>query len=127
MPLVRIDVPAATAVDDRLEIADVIYTALVDVLKAPVDDRFMVITPHDPSHLIIDPHYLGIDRSDAALIIQVTLNEGRDVDTKRAFYRAIAEGLHVRVGLRREDIFISRVEVKRENWSFGNGEAQYAP
>ena len=66
MPLVRIDVPAAPPLDDRSEIADVIYTALVDVLKAPADDRFMVVTPHDPSHLIIDPHYLGIDRSDAA-------------------------------------------------------------
>jgi 4-oxalocrotonate tautomerase len=34
--------------------------------------------------------------------------------------------LYERVGLRREDVFISLVEVKKENWSFGNGIAQYA-
>jgi phenylpyruvate tautomerase PptA (4-oxalocrotonate tautomerase family) len=45
---------------------------------------------------------------------------------KRAFYKSVADGLHERVGLRREDVFINLVEVKKENWSFGNGEAQYA-
>jgi hypothetical protein len=29
-------------------------------------------------------------------------------------------------GRRREDAFINLVEVTKENWSFGNGEAQYA-
>lgn len=31
-----------------------------------------------------------------------------------------------RLGVRLQDVFISLVEVKRENWSFGNGVAQYA-
>jgi 4-oxalocrotonate tautomerase len=29
-------------------------------------------------------------------------------------------------GLRREDVFVNLVEVEKENWSFGNGLAQYA-
>ena len=45
--------------------------------------------------------------------------------SKRAFYAAVANGLHKRVGLRREDVVIGLVEVNKENWSFGNGEAQY--
>jgi 4-oxalocrotonate tautomerase len=60
-------------------------------------------------------------------VIQITLNEGRDVAKKKAFYKAVADGLHERLKLRREDVFINLVEVKKENWSFGNGEAQYAP
>jgi hypothetical protein len=36
------------------------------------------------------------------------------------------DGLHERLGLRREDVVMNLVEVKKENWSFGNGEAQYA-
>jgi hypothetical protein len=28
--------------------------------------------------------------------------------------------------MRTEDVFISLIEVKKENWSFGNGLAQYA-
>lgn len=35
--------------------------------------------------------------------------------------------LHERLKLRRDDAFINLVEVKKENWSLGNGEAQYAP
>jgi hypothetical protein len=30
------------------------------------------------------------------------------------------------VSLKPQDVFISLVEVKKENWSFGNGMAQYA-
>jgi 4-oxalocrotonate tautomerase len=96
------------------------------VLNVPEDDKFMVISEHAPGDLIVDPDYLGIHRTADAVVIQVTLNEGRTVAVKQDFYRAVADGLHERIGLRREDVFISLVEVKKENWSFGNGEAQYA-
>lgn len=59
------------------------------------------------------------------MFIQITLSEGRTVEMKQAFYKAVADGLHERLKLRREDIFINLVEVKKENWSFGNGIAQY--
>ena len=88
--------------------------------------RDVVITEHAPATLIIDPTYLGIQRSAEALIIQLTLSEGRTVEAKQAFYKAVADGLNARVGLRREDVVINLVEVKKENWSFGNGIAQYA-
>ena len=99
---------------------------MIATLNAPKDDRFHVISGHTRDALLIDPTYLGIDRSADALIIQLTLNEGRTLEVKKAFYKAVADGLHERVGLRREDVFINLVEVKKENWSFGNGVAQYA-
>jgi 4-oxalocrotonate tautomerase len=74
---------------------------------------------------VIDRTYLGIDRSADAIVVQVTLNEGRDADVKRNFYRTLADGLRERVGLRPEDLVVNLVEVKRENWSFGRGEAQF--
>ena len=126
MPLARIDLPAGKPASYRRAVADVVYEAMVAVLKAPKDDRFQVIAEHGRDTLIIDPTYLGIERSADALIIQLTLNEGRAVEVKQAFYKAVADGLHARVGLRREDLFINLVEVKKENWSFGNGIAQYA-
>jgi 4-oxalocrotonate tautomerase len=85
-----------------------------------------VISEHAQDSLIIDPTYLAVERSAEALIIQLILNEGRTVEVKKAFYKAVADGLHERVGLRREDVVIVLVEVKKENWSFGNGIAQYA-
>ena len=126
MPLARIDLPAGKPPEYGRAIADVVYNAMIATLNAPKNDRFQVISEHTPATLIIDPTYLGIERSADALIIQLTLNEGRTVEVKKAFYKAVADGLHERVGLRREDVFINLVEVKKENWSFGNGIAQYA-
>ena len=126
MPLARIDLPAGKPPEYGRAVADVVYNAMIATLNAPKDDRFQVISEHSRDTLFIDPTYLGIERSADALIIQLTLNEGRTVEVKKAFYKAVADGLHERVGLRREDVFINLVEVKKENWSFGNGIAQYA-
>ncbi|HWM71771.1 MAG TPA: tautomerase family protein [Steroidobacteraceae bacterium] len=126
MPLARIDVPAGKSADYRSVVGDVVYNAMISALNAPKNDRFQIITEHPSGGLVVDPTYLGIQRTDNAIIIQVTLNDGRTVDMKRAFYKAVVDGLHERLGHRREDVVINLVEVKKENWSFGNGEAQYA-
>ena len=125
MPLVRIEVPAGKPVDYRSAIGEIVYTTMVGVINVPKDDRFEVITEHSSADLVIDPSYLGIQRSKDAVLIQITLNEGRTVALKQAFYKALVEALHTGVGLRREDVVINLVEVKKENWSYGNGEAQY--
>jgi 4-oxalocrotonate tautomerase len=126
MPLARIDLPAGNTAEYRSAIGEVVYDAMLQTLNVPKDDRFQIITEHPAGDLVIDPSYLGIQRSKHCIVIQVTLNEGRTLDQKRAFYKAVADGLHERVQLRREDVIIGLVEVKKENWSFGNGEAQYA-
>jgi 4-oxalocrotonate tautomerase len=125
MPLVRIDLPKGSSLGRRRAIADVVYEAMRQHLKVPEDDRFQIITEHDEGSLVIDPSYLGIARSKAALIIQITLSEGRSVEMKQAFYRAVAEDLKAKVDQRPEDVTINLVEVKKENWSFGNGIAAY--
>jgi 4-oxalocrotonate tautomerase len=127
MPLARIDLPAGKAPDYRSAVGDTVYQAMIRVLNVPANDRFQVICEHPATDLVIDADYLGIHRTADAIVIQVTLNEGRTLELKKAFYKAVADDLHRRVGLRREDVFINLVEVKKENWSFGNGEAQYAP
>ena len=126
MPLARIDLPAGKPAEYGRAVAAVVYNAMIDTLNAPKNDRFQVLSEHTPNTLIVDPTYLGIQRSADALIIQLILNEGRTVEVKKSFYKAVADELHERVGLRREDVLIVLVEVKKENWSFGNGIAQYA-
>lgn len=126
MPLVRIDLPRGQFAEYRRSVGEVVHDAMIAALNVPKDDRFQIIAEHEPADLVIDPSYLGIQRSPACIIIQVTLNEGRTSEAKRAFYKAVAEALRARLGLRREDVLINLVEVKKENWSFGNGEAQYA-
>ena len=126
MPLVRIDLPRGKSAEYRSTLGDVVYQAMIQTINVPANDRFQVITEHAPEDLIIDRTYLGIERSAECILVQVFLNEGRTTELKKAFYRAVADGLHQRLGLRKQDVFIALVEVKKENWSFGNGEAQYA-
>ncbi len=126
MPLVRIDLIEGKSVEYRSGIGEVVYDAMREAMNVPKDDRFMVITEHPPEGFVADPSYLGIQRSKDCVFIQLTLNGGRTLEQKRAFYKMLADGLHQRLKLRREDVFISLVEVSKENWSFGNGEAQYA-
>jgi phenylpyruvate tautomerase PptA (4-oxalocrotonate tautomerase family) len=126
MPIARVDLVQGKSADYRKAIGEVIYDAMIKTINVPKDDRFQVITEHPADGLVFDPTYLGIHRTADCIFIQVTLNEGRTVEMKRAFYKAIADGLHDRLKLRHEDVVINLVEVKKENWSFGNGEAQYA-
>jgi 4-oxalocrotonate tautomerase len=125
MPLVRIDLRKGKDATYRQEMGQIVHEALISV-GVPKDDRFQVISEHEPANFVFDPTYLGVGRSEDLVIVQITWNEGRTVEQKKALYKAIADGLAGKPGLRREDVFVSLVEVRRENWSFGNGVAQYA-
>lgn len=125
MPLVRIDLIRGKPDEYRRAVGDAVYRALLG-FGAPADDQFQIIEEHDPDGFIYAPRYLGIERSDDLLIIQITLVQGRSVEMKRAFYKSLADELQEAVAIRREDVFINLVEVAKENWSFGGGVAQYA-
>jgi phenylpyruvate tautomerase PptA (4-oxalocrotonate tautomerase family) len=126
MPLVRISLAEGKSAAQKQKIADAIHRALVETISIPEQDRFQIITEHAKTGFIYDPQYLNISRTDNLVIIQITLSAGRTLEVRKALYRRIAELLHAEAGVRREDVFINLVEVAKENWSFGNGEAQYA-
>ncbi len=126
MPLTRIDLLQGKPAEYRKAIGDVVDEAMRNHFNVPKNDRFQVITEHSAEAFIYDPTYLDIQRTPDCVFVQITLNEGRTVEMKRGFYKAVADGLHERLKLRREDVVINLVEVKRENWSFGKGEAPYA-
>lgn len=123
MPLARIDMNKGKTAEFRQEVGEIVYRAMVDVLKAPVGDRFQVIAEHDPADLVFDPDFLGIHRSFGCIFIQLTLVAGRSLEQKRGFYRQVTDRLHESLDVRREDVVINLVPVTVEDWSFGNGEA----
>jgi 4-oxalocrotonate tautomerase len=125
MPLVRIDLRDGKDVAYREDIGRAVYEALVSV-GVPNNDRFQVVREYEAGDFLFDPDYLSIHRSDDLVMIQITWNEGRTVEQKKALYKAIADRLAAKPGIRPEDVFINLIEVKKENWSFGNGVAQYA-
>jgi 4-oxalocrotonate tautomerase len=126
MPLVRVALRKGKSPEFRRAVSESIHRAMVETIKVPEQDRFQIITEHDESGLIYDPSYLGISRSDDVILIQITLNAGRTLETKKALYARIAQLVREAPGVRPEDVFVSLIEVAKENWSFGNGIAQYA-
>jgi 4-oxalocrotonate tautomerase len=125
MPLVRISLRQGTSPEYRKALADGVYRAMIDALAIPVGDRFQVITEHSAENLIYDPNYLGVERSDGVVFVQITMSIGRKPQQKRKLYKRMAEILAESPGLRPQDLLVNLVEVSWENWSFGNGEAQY--
>ena len=124
MPLARIDLIKGKSEDYRQAIGEAVYQALRSI-GVPEDDRFQIIAEHEPGNFIFATSYLGVEHTSDLVMIQITFNEGRTTAQKQALFKAIAEGIHTATGLRAGDVFISLVEVKRENWSFGEGVAQY--
>ena len=125
MPLVRIDLRAGKSAEYRKALGDGVHRALIEAMAVPADDHFQVIAEHPAEGLIYDPQYLGVRRSDNVVFVQITLSAGRKPQQKRKLFKRMAEILAESPGLKPADLVINLVEVVWENWSFGNGEAQY--
>jgi len=125
MPLVRISLREGKSSEYRRAIGDGIHRAMVETLGVPEQDHFQVITEHDAEGLVYDQSYLGIRRDDDIVLVQVTLSAGRKPPQKREFMARAAALLAQNPGLEARNLFINLVEVAWENWSFGEGKAQY--
>ncbi len=106
--------------------AEGVYEALREAFGIPENDKFVVVHEHDRSDFVYAASYLDVAHSDDLVIVQITANEGRTVEQKKALYKAIVEKFEAGAGVKPNDVVINLVEVKKENWSFGNGVAQYA-
>lgn len=126
MPLVRISIHKGRTTEFRRKLGDAVHRALVATFNVPEADRFQLLTEHEPGDLVYDPGYLGIAQTNDIAIVQMTVSAGRTLGQKRALFKRIADNIAA-LGLRREDAWINLVEVAKENWSFGLGEASYAP
>ena len=128
VPLVRIDISKTASRERVRDVGNAVYNAMIRVANVPNYDKFQVVTRHEPDEIIYpEEGYLGIDYTPDLIIIQVTWVGGRSTEVKKKFYQHIADEIHARQGVRKQDIWISLVDSGREDWSFGNGEMQYAP
>ena len=125
MPFVRIELRKGRTAEQRRAISDAVHSSMVEAIKVPPLDRFQVVTEHEAEGFVYDPSYLDIQRTDGLVIIQITLNAGRTLEARQDLYKTIADKLE-KLGVRRQDVLINLVETQKENWSFGNGIAQYA-
>ncbi|CAM8655456.1 Tautomerase, MSAD family [Oxalobacteraceae bacterium] len=128
MPLVRINLSKSASAETVRTVSEVVYDAMINVANVPANDKFQIINRHADDELVYPADgYLGVTYTPGIVFIQVTWNAGRTIEVKKAFYKAVAEGISTKAGIRIQDVFISLIDVAREDWSFGNGEMQYAP
>ena len=125
MPFVRIDLMRGKPVEYRKALGEIVYQAMIDVINVPKDDKFQVITEHAPEELNFPASYLGNHYSQDVVFIQITLNDGRSIELKKAFYKRIVDDIIAQLNTRPDDVVINLVEVPKENWSYGFGIAQY--
>ena len=126
MPFTQISLRKGKPLDYRRDLMEEVYLAMRESINIPENDRFATLTELEDNNYNNSGDYLGISRSDDIVYIQITLNGGRTTDKKKALYAKIAERLNTKIGIRVEDVVISLLEVSPEDWSLGNGEAQYA-
>jgi phenylpyruvate tautomerase PptA (4-oxalocrotonate tautomerase family) len=126
MPLVRIALRRGKPAAYRKAIRDGVYLAMVESFGVPERDRFILVSEHDEDDFDVSPDYMDIQRSADVVIIQITARNTRTTDQKKTFFAAVVERLKADPGIRPEDVFISLIGVEKDDWSFGNGIAQYA-
>ena len=91
MPLTRISLRAGKPEAYRQAIFDSLYRAMRETFNVPEDDQFMTITEHDAANFRYSTSYLDIARSDDLVLIQITANNTRTMEQKKALFRRIAE------------------------------------
>lgn len=84
MPLSHISPRTGKPDSYRQAIIDSLYLALRETFDVPEDDQFMTITEHEPANFRYGASYLGIDRSDDLVFIQISALNSRTVAQKQA-------------------------------------------
>jgi len=106
MPFVQINLVQNLTDEVKKNISSSIHESLVDVFKIPKDDFFQVIHEVRPSDLLWPDSYMNIPHTGNMVYIQIIARAGR-------------------TPISINDVFIVLVENTVENWSFGQGIAQY--
>ena len=92
MPVTRIAIRDGKTPEYKQALMDEIYEAMRETVAIKDGDRFMAITEHG-EHEFAYGSFLGIDRSDDLVQIQVFWAPGKTVDAKLAMYKRIVERL----------------------------------
>lgn len=125
MPLVRISVGETLDREKRKLLANAVYDAMRATIGIPEGDKFVVIGAHAEDELIVDPHFLGMERTEGFVLVEITLRSGRTTEKKQALYREIARLFAERADIAPDNVMIVLRGNELDDWSFGKGEAQY--
>ena len=125
MPIIHVSMRAGKPAAYRQAIFDGLYRAMRETLNVPEDDQFMTLSEHEAANFRTGAAY-GVARSQDVVYIRITVFNTRTPEQKKALFKRIAELLGENPGIRPEDVFVNITPSAKENWSVGNGIAQFA-
>jgi phenylpyruvate tautomerase PptA (4-oxalocrotonate tautomerase family) len=97
----------------KAKLSDVIHSCVVDALQFPTDKRAHRFFPLDASNF-----FYPTGRTDHYTIIEISMFDGRSIETKKRLIRLLFERLHVELGLSLEDVEVTITETPKHNWGF---------
>ena len=97
----------------KTKLSDVIHECIVEALKFPKDKRAHRFFPLDKENMIYPS-----GRTDAYTIIEITMIEGREIETKKKLVRLLFDNIQEKVGITHQDIEICIYESPACNWGF---------
>lgn len=124
MPFLRFDLIKGRTEAEIATLLDAAHEAMLEAFKVPARDRYQIVHEHEPSRVRIEDTGLGIERTEKIVLVQVTTRP-RSREEKQSFYRLLTEALSQRCGIAPSDVMVNFVTNTDDDWSFGNGEAQF--
>lgn len=124
MPLLKFDVMKGRTEEELSSLLDAAHEVMVEAFDVPESDRYQSITQHNPGELILRDTGLGYTRSDRVVLLTV-ISRPRTKAQKQDFYALLARRLKEKCGLSPDDLMVSLVENRDEDWSFGRGKAEF--
>ena len=95
----------------KSQLSDAIHTCVIEALALPRDKRF-----HRFFSLEADSFVYPGDRSARYTIIEISMFEGRSVETKKRLIASLFSRLHQDLGFSPNDVEITITETPRANW-----------
>jgi phenylpyruvate tautomerase PptA (4-oxalocrotonate tautomerase family) len=121
MPFVHTYLPEATPSSQREAIVQGIHQALVEGIGMPEDELFNMVHAYAPGQFAFSRSFNGVARSDAVVVVEITMRRGRSDAMKKALYAAVARHLQAKAQVAPADVFIFMHENDYSDWSVGHG------
>lgn len=124
MPLMKFNLLKGRTSEELNRLLDTAHQAMVQSFDVPERDRYQIVLEHDASHLRALDTGLDIPRTEKFLLLEV-VSRPRAREVKLAFYQRLCTALQATCGIAASDVMIAFTINSDEDWSFGNGRAQF--
>ncbi|MDN5370158.1 MAG: hypothetical protein PWP74_1466 [Shewanella sp.] len=125
MPLLVFDMIEGRTPTAVRKILDCSHQVVLDVFGVPARDRYQIVHENKDYQMVIEDTGLGYERSRDVIVLRV-FTSPRSLEQKHLFMQRLSTALQHQCAIAPQDLVISFFSNSRDDWSFGEGEAQYS-